>query len=69
MPGPLHWFRNPKKLGDDELMERLLQGLVQLHNERWKQGSEEYTWIEATTLTHLREVEARIAQGTLWDVA
>lgn len=68
MPGPLHWFRNPQKLSDEALVERLVTTLVQLKNSKWEHGTEERAYLEGVFLVHLREVEKRIGQERLFEL-
>jgi hypothetical protein len=67
MPGPLHWFRNPQKLSDDTLVDQLVSLLVQCQNRTWREDPIEYPYLEGRVIAHLKEVEKRIAQGTLFD--
>jgi len=67
MPGPLHWFRNPRKLSDEELVNRTVLVMVQLRNRTWLEDEPTRTFLEASLLTHIREIENRISQGRLFD--
>lgn len=64
---PLRWLRNPKRMSDELLMEGLDQVMVQLRNRTWADDDATRSWLEGLFLTYLREVEARIAQGRLFD--
>lgn len=66
MPGPLHWFRSPKALTDEDLVERLVQLLVQVHNERWIREPVDYARLCTQLGTYLDEVSARVDQGRLF---
>ena len=64
---PLKWLKQPKRLSDDALVYALQAVLVQLRCANHEDDEEAQTWLQGLAIAYLREIEARIEQGTLFD--
>jgi len=63
---PLRWLRNPKRLVDEDLIDDTCHLLVQVRNRTHLEDPEAIAWLTGCLSACLDEIDARIAQGTLF---